>query len=78
MSQSKVPVAAIRSLIEDALTTYQADALTSNGDGTSEQLEQIRRELRDDLLGLGLFHTRIVGSLGYEHGNFNLVNLKER
>src|SRR5216683_3204948 len=40
-------------LIEEALTAYQADALTTNGDGSPEQLEQIRRELRDDLLGLG-------------------------
>lgn len=33
-------------LIEEALTTYQADALASNGDGSSAQLDQIRRELR--------------------------------
>jgi pilus assembly protein CpaF len=47
-------------LIEEALTAYQADALTSNGDGSSQQLEQIRRELRDDLLGLGQLAERML------------------
>src|SRR5947209_16586655 len=32
---------------------------------------------RDDLFGLGLFHTRIICSLGDEHGYFDLVNLEE-
>ena len=47
-------------LIEEALTAYQADALASNGDGSSTQLEQIRRELRDDLLGLGRIAERML------------------
>ena len=47
-------------LIEEALTAYQADALASNGDGSSAQLEQIRRELRDDLLGLGQVAERML------------------
>ncbi len=47
-------------LIEEALTTYQADALTSNGNGSTAQLEQIRRELRDDLLGLGQLAERML------------------
>ena len=47
-------------LIEEALTTYQADALTTNGDGSPGQLEQIRRELRDDLLGLGQIAERML------------------
>ena len=47
-------------LIEEALTAYQADALTSNGDGSRTQLEQIRRELRDDLLGLGRIAERML------------------
>src|SRR5579872_3122676 len=47
-------------LIEEALTTYQADALTTNGDGSPEQLERIRRELRDDLLGLGRIAERML------------------
>src|SRR5947207_4410654 len=47
-------------LIEEALTAYQADALTTNGDGSPEQLERIRRELRDDLLGLGRIAERML------------------
>src|SRR5919204_5801338 len=47
-------------LIEEALIAYQADALASNGDGSSAQLEQIRRELRDDLLGLGRIAERML------------------
>jgi len=47
-------------LIEEALTAYQADALASNGHGSPEQLEQIRRELRDDLLGLGRIAERML------------------
>jgi len=47
-------------LIEEALTAYQAAALTSNGDGSPEQLDQIRRELRDDLLGLGQLAERML------------------
>jgi Flp pilus assembly CpaF family ATPase len=47
-------------LIEEALTAYQANALTTNGDGSPEQLEQIRRELRDDLLGLGQLAERML------------------
>ena len=47
-------------LIEEALTAYQADALASNGDGSTAQLEQIRRELRDDLLGLGRIAERML------------------
>src|SRR5579862_377581 len=47
-------------LIEEALTAYQADALASNGDGSPAQLEQIRRELRDDLLGLGRIAERML------------------
>src|SRR5581483_4787673 len=40
--------------------TYQAAALASNGDGSPAQLAQSRRELRDDLLGLGQIGERTL------------------
>src|SRR6266699_1187837 len=58
-------------LIEEALTAYQADALTTNGDGSPEQLEHIRRELRDDLLGLGQLAERMLAD---EDGQEWMVN----
>lgn len=40
-------------LIEETLRAYQAEALAGDGDVSAELLAQLRRELRDDLLGLG-------------------------
>ena len=63
-------VAELEALIEEALTAYQADALTTNGDGSPEQLDQIRRELRDDLLGLGQLAERMLAD---EDARRNLI-----
>jgi Flp pilus assembly CpaF family ATPase len=47
-------------VIEEALTSYQADALAGDSDGSAARLERIRRELRDDLLGLGRIAERML------------------
>jgi pilus assembly protein CpaF len=47
-------------LIEETLRTYQAEALAGDGDGSTELLDQLRRELRDDLLGLGQVAERML------------------
>ena len=47
-------------LIEDALVAYQADALAGDGDASADLLAQVRRELRDDLLGLGQVAERML------------------
>jgi pilus assembly protein CpaF len=47
-------------LIDQALRAYQADALAGDGDASPELLEQIRQELRDDLLGLGQVAERML------------------
>src|SRR5206468_11156597 len=47
-------------LIEEALRAYQAEALAGDGDGSAELLAQVRRELRDDLLGLGQVAERML------------------
>jgi pilus assembly protein CpaF len=48
------------SLIEEALRAYQAEALAGDGDGSAELLAQVRRELCDDLLGLGQVAERML------------------
>jgi pilus assembly protein CpaF len=47
-------------LIEQVLRNYQAEALSGDGDGSSELVEQLRRELRDDLIGLGTIAERML------------------
>jgi pilus assembly protein CpaF len=47
-------------LIEQVLRNYQAEALSGDGDGSSELVEQLRRELRDDLIGLGAIAERML------------------
>jgi pilus assembly protein CpaF len=47
-------------LIEQTLRGYQADALAGDGDATQELLEALRKELRDDLIGLGAIAERML------------------
>jgi pilus assembly protein CpaF len=47
-------------LIEEAIRSYQAEALAGDGDASTELLDSVRRELRDDLLGLGQVAERML------------------
>ena len=47
-------------LIEQILRGYQAEALAGDGDASAELLEALRRELRDDLIGLGAIAERML------------------
>jgi pilus assembly protein CpaF len=47
-------------LIEQVLRGYQAEALAGDGDTSTELLEALRRELRDDLIGLGAIAERML------------------
>jgi pilus assembly protein CpaF len=47
-------------VIEETLRAYQAEALAGDGDASPQLLEQLRRELRDDLLGLGQVAERML------------------
>ncbi|MDE3129689.1 MAG: CpaF family protein [Acidobacteriota bacterium] len=60
--------------IEEALRAYQAEALASgNGDGAvaPELLERIRRELRDDLIGLGATLQRMLSDPDAQEWSIN-------
>jgi pilus assembly protein CpaF len=47
-------------LIEQVLRGYQADALAGDGDASGLLLEALRRELHDDLIGLGAIAERML------------------
>ena len=47
-------------LIEQVLRGYQAEALAGDGDASRELLDALRRELRDDLIGLGAIAERML------------------
>ena len=47
-------------LIEQVLRGYQAEALAGDGDATAELLDALRKELRDDLIGLGAIAERML------------------
>ena len=47
-------------LIEQVLRVYQAEALAGDGDASAQLLEALRRELRDDLIGLGAIAERML------------------
>ena len=47
-------------LIDGVLRSYQAEALAGDGDASADLLERLRRELRDDLIGLGAIAERML------------------
>lgn len=47
-------------VIEQTLRGYQAEALAGDGDASMELVDALRRELRDDLIGLGAIAERML------------------